>query len=118
MPSPYNKKPPQKPNIIIRREIPYSTVLFRDVPRTKLSPNDPKFDKEKCWHCQDFDRIKANPDVIVWCERCYILQFKKFDGTYIQHNTIPAMKQLHQDIVEHKFVDSQLKQSDTRIIDE
>ncbi len=118
MPGPYNKQPTQKPNIIIRRELPYSTVLFRDVPRTKIPIRDPRFDKDKCWHCQEFPRIKADPDVIVWCNRCYILQYKKFDGTYNEHSSIPALKQLTKDITQHEFVDATLKKADTRIIEE
>lgn len=118
MPGPYNKQPPKKTSVKISRELSYSTVLFRDVPRTKIPISSPEFDKQKCWHCQQFPRIIADPDVIVWCERCYILHLKKFDGTYIEHKSVPALKQLSKDITEHKFVDSQLKPADTRVIDE
>lgn len=115
----YNKQPTKTFKALTSpRIVNYTTVLYRDVPRTKLSISSPEFDKQKCWHCQEFPRLVADPDVLVWCERCYILHLKKFDGTYIQHNAIPAMKQLHKDIEEHKFVDATLKKADTRVIEE
>lgn len=62
----------------------YYSMLFRLVPRTKLTPRDPEFDQWKCWHCQENTRIIRKPDVIVWCQRCYNLHYMKHDGTYMQ----------------------------------
>lgn len=113
----YNREPENKIKAQTVGNICHS-VLFKEVPRTKISVNSPEFDNDKCWHCQENLRIKADPDAIVWCERCYILQFKKFDGTYIQHNTIPAMKKLMQDYNEGKLKDIPLERVDTKFIQE
>ena len=112
----YNIKPEQAKSKTVG-DICHS-VLFRDVPRTKIKMDSPQWNDDKCWHCQEFDRLKAEPDCLVWCERCYILQFKKFDGTFIQHKGIPALKQLTKDINEHKYIEVPLKKADTRYIEE
>ena len=80
----------------MNREKPkYYSVLFNEVPRTKLDSDDPEWDKSKCWHCQEFPRIIRDPDVIVWCMRCYRLLAKKHDGTYIRtDNMVPIAKDL------------------------
>ena len=84
------------------QKTPYDSVLYRDVPKTKIPINSPEFDNDKCWHCQEFPRIIRDPDVIIWCERCYILMHTKFDGTIVEHKGIPALKKLLEDKNEGK----------------
>ena len=96
----------------------YHSPLYKKVPRTKIPISSPEFDKMKCWHCQEFPRLVADPDALIWCERCYILQLQRDDGTYIDHKPIPVLKKLAQDIDEHKYVEATLKKADTRIIEE
>jgi len=73
----------------------YISPLFKEVPPTKLKPTDPEWDSYKCWHCQENSRVIKDPDVIIWCMRCYILQHKKVNGTFIdQKGLTPIGKDL------------------------
>jgi len=67
------------------------SALFNQVPRTTLDINDPEYDRTKCWHCQEFPRIIRDPDVIVWCERCYVLLHTKMDGTFIKTDNLVSI---------------------------
>lgn len=99
----YNKEPEAKIKAKpLNKQECYKSVLAIEVPY-KYGPSHPDYDQSKCSWCQENPRIVADPDVITWCERCYILQFKKHDGTFIQHKSIPVYKKLLQDYNEGKI---------------
>ena len=95
----------------------YKSQLFTQVPRTTIKISSPDFDKSKCWHCQEFDRIKTQFNVLVWCLRCYKLQALKGDGTYAQQTTIPILKDLV-DIKEGKIEPKKYEYVEKEIVQE
>ena len=76
------------------RELQYKSMLQREVPWGGKTSKHPDYDENLCWWCQENERIRATPDVIVWCKRCYTLHFKKHDGTYMEQSTIGIGKDL------------------------
>lgn len=79
----------------ISKEKQYKSVLEREVPWCGYTSRDSRWDGNKCWHCQQNPRIRRDPDVIIWCMRCYTLHHKKGDGTFIRtDNLLPIGKDL------------------------
>lgn len=72
----------------------YKSVLQREVPWCGIVPNHPDFDKDLCWWCQKDLRIIAKPDVIIWCQNCYKLHYKRHNGEFMEQSTIGIGKDL------------------------
>lgn len=93
------------------KERPAQTALARDIPmRTDKFPiNEPM-----CWWCGKFPKLESETGAIVWCKVCYSKHFQKMDGTYINHDSIPALKKLLQDHKDGKLKDVPLASIDER----
>lgn len=98
---------------MIHRTVPYSTALERDIPRRKDKITDPLTEK-MCWHCGEFPIMETELKALPWCTRCYAKMFEKMDGTYIQHDSIPALQKLLADQKDGKLKDVPLASVDAR----
>ena len=94
--------------LTVPKEKQYISPLNREVPWCGKTLKHPDFDQWKCWHCQENTRIIKDPDVIVWCQRCYNLQFKKHDNSYMQSDDRIS---IGKDLMDKKAMDTAFKKA-------
>ena len=105
----YNVEPEKVINAHpIPKEDQYKSLL-EEIPRRtdKFNPMTEK----NCWHCGKYPRLVTPMKAIVWCERCYVLQFKRKDGSFIQiDKTIAVGKDIieaehNTNVTQFKYID-------------